>query len=188
VAFTAHPVENPVPECRGMSERQGSEAVRQIHSQETLGLTKREWFPWNLNIDLPPDQTPDDKRSLTFDSAPLTEDLEMLGGRWPRSVSRARSRSPSSCADQRGDAGGRVVVGELWGAESHPPRRHERPAALEPGATTTWRCLATSRRIASREATASGWRSVSRSGRCCGRRRNRYGSISPPARPAYPCR
>jgi hypothetical protein len=48
-------------------------------SQETLGLTKREWFPWDMAVDLPPDQTPDDKRSLTFDSVPLEADLEILG-------------------------------------------------------------------------------------------------------------
>lgn len=48
-------------------------------SQETLGLTKREWFPWNMSVDLPPDQTPDDKRSLTFDTEPLDADLEILG-------------------------------------------------------------------------------------------------------------
>ena len=48
-------------------------------SQETLGLTKREWFPWNMQIDLPPDQTPDDRRSLVFDTVPLAEDLEILG-------------------------------------------------------------------------------------------------------------
>ena len=50
-----------------------------VKSQETLGLTKREWFPWNMSIDLPPDQTPDDARSVCFESAPLTEDLEVLG-------------------------------------------------------------------------------------------------------------
>jgi uncharacterized protein len=48
-------------------------------SQETLGLTKREWFPWNMSVDLPPDQTPDDKRSLTFDTQALEDDLEILG-------------------------------------------------------------------------------------------------------------
>src|SRR6202041_873381 len=48
-------------------------------SQETLGLPKREWFPWNMSIDLAPDQTPDDLRSLVFDSEPLADDLEILG-------------------------------------------------------------------------------------------------------------
>jgi len=63
----------------GLTDKAGAEVVRVCRSQETLGLTKREWFPWNLNIDLPPDQTPDDKRSLTFDTAPLSDDLEIVG-------------------------------------------------------------------------------------------------------------
>jgi predicted acyl esterase len=63
----------------GLADTAGAETVRICRSQETLGLTKREWYPWNLNIDLAPDQTPDDQRSLSFDGAPLAEDLEILG-------------------------------------------------------------------------------------------------------------
>jgi uncharacterized protein len=63
----------------GLAETAGAETVRTCRSQETLGVTKREWYPWNLNIDLAPDQTPDDKRSLCFDGAPLAEDIEILG-------------------------------------------------------------------------------------------------------------
>ncbi len=63
----------------GLADKPGPEVIRVCRSQETLGLTKREWFPWNLNIDLPPDQTPDDKRSLTFDTGPLGDDLEIVG-------------------------------------------------------------------------------------------------------------
>jgi hypothetical protein len=75
-----------------LTDTPGGEAVRECRSQETLGLTKREWFPWNLNIDLPPDQTPDDKRSLTFDSTPLVEDLEILGR--PTATIRVASNEP----------------------------------------------------------------------------------------------
>jgi len=63
----------------GLATEAGAETVRVCRSQETLGLTKREWYPWNLNIDLPSDQTPDDERSVTFDGAPLAEDVEILG-------------------------------------------------------------------------------------------------------------
>jgi len=63
----------------GLGASAGPSTVLSLRSQETLGLTKREWFPWNMSIDLPPDQTPDDLRSLTFDSEPLGEDLEILG-------------------------------------------------------------------------------------------------------------
>lgn len=62
-----------------LEARASAPLVRIVKSQETLGLTKREWFPWNMSIDLPPDQTPDDLRSLVFDTEPLDEDLEILG-------------------------------------------------------------------------------------------------------------
>ncbi|HMK87209.1 MAG TPA: CocE/NonD family hydrolase [Steroidobacteraceae bacterium] len=63
----------------GLQASAGAQARLRVKSQETLGLTKREWFPWNMSIDLPPDQMPDDLRSLVFDSEPLSEDLEILG-------------------------------------------------------------------------------------------------------------
>jgi len=63
----------------GLASTPGAEQLLVCKSQETLGLTKREWFPWNMNIDLPPDQTPDDQRSLTFDSPPLEQPLAILG-------------------------------------------------------------------------------------------------------------
>lgn len=76
----------------GLGPQRGPEAARVIRSQETLGLTKREWFPWNMSIDLPPDQTPDDARSLCFDGAPLAEDLEILGN--PKLTLRLSSSRP----------------------------------------------------------------------------------------------
>jgi putative CocE/NonD family hydrolase len=118
----------------GMSERQGAEAVRQIHSQETLGLTKREWFPWNLNIDLPPDQTPDDARSLTFDSAPLPADLEMLG----RPIASIRVASTEPVAKLVVRINEVTPDGVSWSVSygvlnlTHRDG-HERPAPLEPG-------------------------------------------------------
>jgi putative CocE/NonD family hydrolase len=76
----------------GLADQAGAPVVRLCRSQETLGLTKREWYPWNLNIDLPPDQTPDDKRSLTFDSIPLPDDVEILGR--PTAMIRVSSSEP----------------------------------------------------------------------------------------------
>ncbi len=37
------------------------------------------WLPMGSNIDLPSEQTPDDERSLCFDSPELTEDLPIVG-------------------------------------------------------------------------------------------------------------
>jgi uncharacterized protein len=50
-----------------------------VTSHETVGLTKREWYINEMGVDLPPDQSPDDARSLVFDSPVLTEDIEILG-------------------------------------------------------------------------------------------------------------
>ena len=50
-----------------------------ISSHETIGLTKREWYINEMGVDLPPDQSPDDTRSLVFDSRILTDDIEILG-------------------------------------------------------------------------------------------------------------
>jgi uncharacterized protein len=118
----------------GLSDKQGAETVRICRSQETIGLTKREWFPWNLDIDLPPDQAPDDTRSLTFDSAPLSNDLEILGR--PLAAIRVSSTEPVA----------KLVVrlnevtpeGKSWSVSygvlnlTHRDG-HETPVALEPG-------------------------------------------------------
>jgi uncharacterized protein len=118
----------------GLGDKPGMESVHICRSHETIGLTKREWFPWNLDIDLPPDQTPDDKRSLTFDSAPLSDDLEILGR--PVAVIRVASTEPVA----------KLVVrinevtpeGKSWSVSygvlnlTHRDG-HERPTALEPG-------------------------------------------------------
>jgi len=118
----------------GLEEKAGQETVRVCHSQETLGLTKREWYPWNLNIDLPPDQTPDDTRSVTFDGAPLTENVEILGS--PIAFIRVSSSQPVA----------KLVVrinevtpeGKSWSVSygvlnlTHRDG-HENPTALVPG-------------------------------------------------------
>ncbi len=118
----------------GLGDQPGVETPHICRSRETLGLTKREWFPWNLNIDLPPDQTPDDKRSLTFDSAPLLDDVEILGQ--PVAVIRVSSNEPVA----------KLVVrlnevtpeGKSWSVSygvlnlTHRDG-HETPMALEPG-------------------------------------------------------
>ena len=99
-----------------------------------MGLTKREWFPWNLNIDLPPDQSADDKRSLTFDSALLTEDVEMLG----RPIASIRVASTEPVAKLVVRINEVTPDGVSWSVSygvlnlTHRDG-HERPAALEPG-------------------------------------------------------
>ncbi len=118
----------------GLGARPGPEQMQIIKSQELLGLTKREWFPWNMSIDLPPDQTPDDVRSLCFDSAPLTEDLEILGN--PRLTVRLSANQPVAKLVARLNEV--TADGKSWSVSygvlnlTHRSG-HEKPSALEPG-------------------------------------------------------
>jgi putative CocE/NonD family hydrolase len=76
----------------GLADRKEHPKVLICRSQETVGLTKREWYVNDMEVDLPPDQTPDDKRSLLFDSLPLEADLEIMGN--PKAVIRVSSNRP----------------------------------------------------------------------------------------------
>lgn len=103
-------------------------------SQETLGLAKREWFPWNMSIDLPPDQTPDDRRSLVFDSDPLPDDVEILGN--PLLKIRLSSSQPVAKVAVRLNEV--AADGKSWSVSygilnlTHR-NGHQNPAPLEPG-------------------------------------------------------
>ena len=118
----------------GLTDRPEAETVRTCRSQETIGLTKREWFPWNLNIDLPPDQTPDDKRSLTFDTAALPDDVEIVG----RPVARIRVSASEPVAKLVVRINEVTPDGKAWsvsyGVLNLTHRHgHEAPAPLVPG-------------------------------------------------------
>jgi hypothetical protein len=53
--------------------------VQAIAAVQTAGRTAGAWCAYAGPTELPPDQRPDDALSLVFDSAPLTEPLEILG-------------------------------------------------------------------------------------------------------------
>ncbi len=58
----------------GLADRPGPAARVEVAGDRVVGLTKPEW------LDRPPiEQSLDDARSRTFDSAPLADDLEILG-------------------------------------------------------------------------------------------------------------
>ncbi len=50
-----------------------------VPSERLVGLDHPEWLPFYLDVDLPAEQSRDDANSLTFDSEPLADDLELLG-------------------------------------------------------------------------------------------------------------
>jgi len=120
----------------GLAADPQPDTVLECRSQETIGLTKREWFPWNMNIDLPPDQTPDDKRSLVFDSMPLGADLDVVGN--PKATIRVVSDQPiAKLAVRLNEV---TPEGKSWNVSygvlnlTHRDG-HENPTPLEPGRT-----------------------------------------------------
>ena len=87
-------------------------------ARKIVGLTKPEWLGGP-----PGDQTRDDRKSLTFDSAPLEADMEILG--YPTAGSRSAPTFPwrrSWCGSQK-CAGWHVVAGELRVAQPDAPLR-----------------------------------------------------------------
>lgn len=63
----------------GLGERPAPLAARPVCSPLTLGRHGGEWCPFGRGHDQAGDQREDDALSLTFDSAPLAETIEILG-------------------------------------------------------------------------------------------------------------
>lgn len=57
----------------------GAESARSIKTVQTVGICAPNWVAFNLDTEGPTDQRIDDGRSLTFDSAPLTEAFDSWG-------------------------------------------------------------------------------------------------------------
>jgi uncharacterized protein len=110
------------------------DAPVQIASPLTLGLHSGAWCPYGLPGDLPGDQTADDDDSVTFDSAPLSERIELLGA----PVLYAEVSADQPCAFlvarlEAVDPGGRsarISYGVLNLTHRHG---HADPQPLEPG-------------------------------------------------------
>ncbi|HSZ52570.1 MAG TPA: CocE/NonD family hydrolase [Caulobacteraceae bacterium] len=77
----------PSPRCRsrafflgksGLHDTQQTGETAKCSGAQVVGLGKVEWVPF-APTELPKDQSPDDARSLVFDTAPLTAPLEILG-------------------------------------------------------------------------------------------------------------
>jgi len=63
----------------GMDSAPANEKLLSLQSPQTVGVTAPHWCPFDMSVQLPVDQRVDDGRSLTFDSAPLDTDFEILG-------------------------------------------------------------------------------------------------------------
>lgn len=100
----------------------------------TLGATAGSWLPYGTLTDLPGDQRDDDVQSLTFDSAPLTDDLTIFGQ--PQVVLAVSSDQPDAlivarlCAVAPDGTSSLITRGAL--NLTHRDS-HAEPAPLEPG-------------------------------------------------------
>jgi uncharacterized protein len=117
----------------GLHEKpQPAETARYV-ADAVVGLGKIEWVPF-APTELPGEQSADDTRCLTFDSAPLAEDVEILGA--PAMHLRVASdRAVAKIAVRLSEA---APDGKSWlvsyGLLNLTHRAgHERPAAMEPG-------------------------------------------------------
>jgi uncharacterized protein len=63
----------------GLSEKPGAQAQLHYRGDKIVGTLRGEPDAFFFPTDLPQEQTPDDKLSLTFDSAPLSADIDVVG-------------------------------------------------------------------------------------------------------------
>lgn len=113
-------------------------ATRATGSVQSCGLLSGAWCADGHSPDLPPDQRPEDARSLCFDSAPLPESLELLG--FPEATLRLTVDRPLALVCARlcdvGPGGESLLVTRGLLNLAHRDG-HERPEPLEPGRTYT---------------------------------------------------
>ena len=63
-----------------MRPEAGSEEIDvAIHTPQAMGTHQGEWCAFGLGSDLPGDQREEDGRSVVFETAPLTDGVEVLG-------------------------------------------------------------------------------------------------------------
>jgi uncharacterized protein len=116
-----------------LSRERQADLVRQLEYKATVGMTNRYRCPHNA-AELPVDQRPDDVQSMSFDSAPLEEGLEILG--FPKVELYVAHTAPVATwvvrlCDVAPDGTSTLVTkGILNGAHRES---HERPTPLEPG-------------------------------------------------------
>ncbi len=67
------------PEGLGSNARSSVNAAYEVQSPLSVGLFAGKWYSYAARTDLPFDQREEDGGALCFDSAPLTEELEILG-------------------------------------------------------------------------------------------------------------
>lgn len=118
----------------GLCDAPEKQTARRSTSPLTLGMAQAKWCPYGVGPDMSADQRDEDRQSICFDSAPLTEPMELLGAPvvelelavdQPRALVAVRL-----CDVAPGGASTRVSYGVL---NLTHRGGHDRPAFLEPG-------------------------------------------------------
>ena len=133
----------PVPRVReeawyfqpdqALSRKRSADLEEDLEYKATVGTTNRYRCPHN-SAELTPDQRPDDARSMSFTSAPLDSEFEILG--FPLVTLYVSSTSPVATwivrlCDVAPDGTSALVTKGLLNGTHH--RSHERPEPLVPG-------------------------------------------------------
>ena len=108
-----------------------------FRSPQTTGLRAGEWCAFGAEGEMPLDQRPDDGRSLTFDTDPLPERLEILGAPIARLeviVDKPDALVAIRLNDVAPDGASTQVTYGLLNLAHH--RGHDRPEPLRPGQRT----------------------------------------------------
>jgi predicted acyl esterase len=112
----------------------GAETQQAYQGSQFAGAYAGAWCPYGQPADLPPDQRAEDGRSLTFDSAPLEEAMEILG--FPEVTLTVAADRPDALLALRlcdvAPAGESLLVSRGCLNLTHRAS-HEHPEPLEPG-------------------------------------------------------
>lgn len=118
----------------GLLPAPGAPGVLEHSSPQTVGLDAGAWCAYGNPADLPADQRADDARSLSLDSAPLEQRLELLGQprvRLTLSADRPRAFVVARLCDVAPDGASTVITRGVLNL-CHP-HGHAEPVAIEPG-------------------------------------------------------
>ena len=119
---------------RTLTECQGAPATHTVSSPQDTGLLGGLWLPEHDGPDLGLEQSADDGRSLAFESAPLTEAVEILGT--PRVRLRLSADVPQAMIVARicdVVSGPGIATRELRYAQSQPQGRQRRAGTAGAG-------------------------------------------------------
>jgi len=125
---------------RRLQPAPGADRAVEVLSPQTVGLAGGAWCGFGVSGELPLDQREDDGRSLTFDSEPLTEPIEILGAPELELELSASGEQALVCARLNDVAPGGASSRVSYGLLNLTHRDgHETPIPLESGRRYTVR-------------------------------------------------